>query len=1578
MGEPRGCGIRDTALNLNFNILRKANGRCLMAKKLNKNLVIGLAVLGFTITTIGGVVMVKVLQTTDPTEFAARADKYRESEDWPQAYQYYQRAYRTSQELKFLVSSGDMLRKMGREQDALKMYQSAVVMAPDMLDAQEKILDLQLEMCRMSPGSTDYWLNTKSTAEAILDLEGQEGHPRALYAMGAALLGLKEQSPTYESEGVEYLQKAIAADPKSVEPVRRMVNHLYRDKRTDEARQLLETIVANNTTPGKDAAEARTLYADFLTRQGEYERAAKVYDEARSLAGTDAEVQEDIYSRACQFWATRWAILKAQAEQSGTPDPEVDVALQKAISAADDAIKARPEGFDGYVLRAELYRRLDQPEKAIEVLKKRLELPFVREGFQSFFTRVERFTLLTSLADLYTSLAADEARGSDKMQDYATQARMCIEDARGEFPERAEASVAAGKLAYILGEFNDAVKSFERAEQQSVRTAASTLQYLALARLRLGQVGGALEAIQHAVTLPDATAGTWTINGQILLQLERPQDALSAANEALRIDPESREARVIRTAALEALNRIDEAQEELATLESDQPALIAAKARFLANQDKRQEAIDYLQEELKNHPDSSILLDVSAQIYKEMDRIGDAQALIANALKSDPDNFDLRVLELRYQDLDDAERAKRYEALVKTLPDEFDRALRLSTIYEGVGDTRRQAEQLEIAKGLIANKSTERARSAGESAMRAIVDALLEIYSRDNEMAKVDALIDEAAAWNDGEGLDGAEGLSYQGRRKLIDAFQAQNKRLEAAKRGDSDEVARLHDVVQDLYGQAIDTLQLALDKFPTSGQTCAQLGEAYLQVGRLVESRAALEKADALLPKNGFIVKRLAQVCQQLNDQDAYQSWLARCQDVVPDDPWVTEQLLVQKEESNPREGIARRKQLRAKNPDDRGNLIALARLYAKIGDITNAEECINSALPLNTEVQDNAELAELLREIGKPERALEILSDAVRDAPDDQKAAAQLLVAAHYAAVGDPQADAAYLAAGDIDPNERVCFTIARYFYRTSRFKTAEEYLDKAAKLAASSQSVQHTMVQQLRIETAVRLDNLDRAKELCDEYAKENPDDPSATFLRAEILSAQGHPKEAIDTLSEFLTKAKRGANALSDYRRSVALYRRAQFYFNRGFWQDAIDDLVQLSAADPGALNFAPRILLSQAYEKVGRTDASFQELEQVYAQHPEASEVVKTLVDKYIAAARLSDADRVLAAMLNREPENVDWLTRSGEVAVKQKDRGKALENFRLAATVSGYAPEVTNRVFDVCDQFGVPEMGIEFFEQSVPPNQRQPEMMLGYAKLLADRGDIAETVDTCRLALRRKGYTSFDFLRSLTIAIRQMFGGSALKRFTEQPPEEIFKRADDHILAMIYHSEAKYDEALKLNQELLASSTDPAEKSMIWYRIGYAYDEQADYPKAEEAYKEAIKENEANLPALNNLAYLLSERVNQAAEAIKWAELAVEAATPSTYVETLDTLGWAYFKNAELQDAVAKLSLARENDATYIPATYHLAETYRCQGDFEASQSLFESLSKTPAGGVFDSYVDLAREGLNKTKDRIQDGCPAQ
>ncbi len=1587
-----------------------------MAKRINKNVIIGLAGLGFVITTAVGIFLVTALKQDDPTEFEKRAIAFKEQKDWQRAEQFYLRAYQVSNDPIYLVHTGNMLYQRGREIKALEAYRNAVMVNPKLLDAQEKILDLRLELTEFG-GGTEVWEDAQKTAEAILEIQSENDyfsddcnsngtvdedeisngsaadinenlipdeceHARALYAIGSAYIHLKELDPSYEELGVKYLKQAISNDPQSVEFTGALGEYYTQINEPQKAEQVLKALVDRTLEPGKNATEARCRYTNFLGIAKRYDDAVKVLDDALKLTGDDPDVQEMAYVRYGRYWINQWYInsreLETSIEESQKPSLEQkkQEAYDNAIAMFTKAIEIAPEKFESYLYLGKFHEMCGDTKEAINTYKKRLALPFNREGFKAFESRHNRYALLLGLSNLYITLAAAEEPGTAKQDEYLTEANMYTEDALGEYPNRPETLHTSGKIEYIRGNPREAVKYFEQAAKQGNIIDSKNLYYLAATRLQLGDAGAAEEAIVQALSSPTATLDCWVMYSKVLLRLQKPKEALAAINKVLTVAPANTTALVIKAAAQEQLGQDHLADKTLQEIKSDNPATISAQAKMLARQGDTDKALKTVNEALSRNPADISLVQAAAVIYKNLGQTSKAMEVVNAALKQKPNEFDLELLKLKLEDLPQEEQEKEYLKLLNGIEDEYLRAIRMATYYESKQEWKKQYEQLSIAKDHATNRSTKAAREAGGDKFQALFDGMFQAAIALKDDTKIDALTEEAAAFNEGNGIDGAQGLSYRGWRLIVNGFNAKEKAIEAAQKGNKEDAINFNKEAISDFNEAIAAYEQALDLYPSSGRMWARLGQVYRLTNRTNEAHIAYKRSYELQPNNPFALKQLVELSESMGNDEERKTWLEKCQIFFPDDPWVIEQLLVQDETDKPREGIARRENLRTENPKDVRNLIKLTELYTKIGDIEKAKEVIDEILLLETNTPEQAlayskAAAELLRNLGDPDQALSVLKKAMRDAPKELKASAQLLIGDHYAALRLRQADNEYLAAADIDPNEKVCKAIGSYFLQTGRYAQAKEWLEKAYSLAVESNSFDLDIITQMRIETSMYLRDLDSAESLCDEYLAKKPKDSAGMFLNAQIQAARGNTDKAIEKLSVILE---------TNTNHPLALFRRAQYLASLSRWQDCITDLQNLKASNPTALRFRPRILLAEAYRQVGRLDMSFQELENLHAEHPDVDEVTRTLIQSYTASAAsdpdkagsyYAKADQVLSTQLNSNPNNVEWLISSGEVAIKQKDRSKALANFKRAAESSGYNPVICTKLMQACSQLGSYQVGIDFYENSIPPDRRTPDVMLPYAELLAKRGDTDSAVNTLRSALYRQGYSSFDFLSKLTINAMSSFpAGKSVELFSKEPENEIFARANKHIYSLVLQASQKSDESLKLLAELFDSSTDEAEKNNILTRQAMMYEVKGELEKSKNAYEQVLTTENGNLIALNNLAYLLADKLNQPEAAVPYAKQAVQISkTPAV----IDTLGWAYLQTGQYLEAIARLTEAREIDPNYVPCAFHLAEAYRKNGQFQNARQLFNDVLRSPATLENKEYIEQAGALLEKANNNESD-----
>lgn len=100
------------------------------------------------------------------------------------------------------------------------------------------------------------------------------------------------------------------------------------------------------------------------------------------------------------------------------------------------------------------------------------------------------------------------------------------------------------------------------------------------------------------------------------------------------------------------------------------------------------------------------------------------------------------------------------------------------------------------------------------------------------------------------------------------------------------------------------------------------------------------------------------------------------------------------------------------------------------------------------------------------------------------------------------------------------------------------------------------------------------------------------------------------------------------------------------------------------------------------------------------------------------------------------------------------------------------------------------------------------------------------------------------------------------------------------------------------------------------------------HDKAKLAFEQILKEHPKDYSSLNNLANLYIEL--DAKKSLGFAKEAYELA--STNAAVCDTLGWSYYKNGQINQALTYLVKAHQLDQNLADATYHLAILYREQG----------------------------------------------
>jgi len=100
-----------------------------------------------------------------------------------------------------------------------------------------------------------------------------------------------------------------------------------------------------------------------------------------------------------------------------------------------------------------------------------------------------------------------------------------------------------------------------------------------------------------------------------------------------------------------------------------------------------------------------------------------------------------------------------------------------------------------------------------------------------------------------------------------------------------------------------------------------------------------------------------------------------------------------------------------------------------------------------------------------------------------------------------------------------------------------------------------------------------------------------------------------------------------------------------------------------------------------------------------------------------------------------------------------------------------------------------------------------------------------------------------------------------------------------------------------------------------------------------------LESDDSNVIALNNIAYILSDKLGNPTVAEPYAR---KAATLARDPAIMDTLGWALVHLGKFEDAVGELSEAVRVDPEFCIGYLHLGQAYRRMGEFDQAVRVLE------------------------------------
>jgi tetratricopeptide (TPR) repeat protein len=605
---------------------------------------------------------------------------------------------------------------------------------------------------------------------------------------------------------------------------------------------------------------------------------------------------------------------------------------------------------------------------------------------------------------------------------------------------------------------------------------------------------------------------------------------------------------------------------------------------------------------------------------------------------------------------------------------------------------------------------------------------------------------------------------------------------------------------------------------------------------------------------------------------------------------------------------------------PNDLTNRIKLARAFLGVGDVAQARK----------------EGIAILQEFPTSDDALLILAETNRNQQDaeythqqlqkfrDRETATTCLVSAnlnlqkkdflsaesalHRALALNPKSPLPHLAMATLyllqtkpeqaDPEFKIAAELAPVRsdapLRYAEFKARTGKVDEAKVILKKITDKTPDYLPAWRVSAQIALvqKNFDESLRLIENVLTRDASNIEAKLLQAQVWLAKGETAKARDSL-ESLDKAYPNVPLIK--------YQLALAYVQANNLPQAIGALNQAVTANPEYVEAL--LLLSQLNLRNGKAEAAVQAMLDLLKKHPHFIPAQVLLADAYRLLGRLDDAARVIADQIKASPQNSQAHFFLGVILREQRKPEEARTAFEKAQELSPQHLAALNQLVELdiaSKNFGNASHRIQRYLEISP---KTAEVHLLEAKI--------------HIAQRDWDRAEHTLLRALDLNPNLSNGYE--------------------LLVSVYVSANQLSKAVSQLESLLTKNPGNIRGLMASAMI---YEKTNDFNKARDAYEKLLSKNPDFAPALNNLAYLYAERLNQLDKADELARRARKVQPADAAIA--DTLGWIAYRRGEYQEA---LSLLQES-ATKVPdepeIQFHLGMANYMMAQKDAARVAFQ------------------------------------
>ncbi len=439
--------------------------------------------------------------------------------------------------------------------------------------------------------------------------------------------------------------------------------------------------------------------------------------------------------------------------------------------------------------------------------------------------------------------------------------------------------------------------------------------------------------------------------------------------------------------------------------------------------------------------------------------------------------------------------------------------------------------------------------------------------------------------------------------------------------------------------------------------------------------------------------------------------------------------------------------------------------------------------------------------------------------------------------------------------------------------------------------------------------------------------------------------------------------------------------------------SVEKVLALDGAHPDGLLLSAQLRMAK-----GDKEKAIIVLETATRIYPKAPQAHLSLGSAYYAKGEIGKAAASFAQALALAPEFPAAVLALAELNVRQADFGSAITSLKQLLKQTPALVDAQLLLATAYRLQGNLTEALSAYRQllAIEPKNAQAHLYSGVILMQQGKNADARTALSMAAELVPDDFTAQEHL--VTIDIAEKKTAAALGRVNELVARSPKQGRLQVLLARVFYAQANFpaaEAALRAAIELQPDSLDPyfslvqllvstnqQEKAVADLKqaalknpkdirpqmiLAVLHEQKKDFAAARLAYEQVIAIDPKVAVALNNLAYIYSEHVNDQDKAMEYAQRARDL-LPNQW-EAADTLGWILYKKRQPARALPLLEEAAAKNPDNAELKYHLGMAYYMVGDEVKSRAALEralQLNKTFVGAD-EAAQSLALLGIDST-----------